>query len=306
MKYHYRVVNVFTRNGERLSGNPLCVFEDGSGLSDADMQALALQFNLSETSFILPASSGEVASTGAPGVVATTGAVATAGASKAIARVRIFTPAMELPFAGHPTLGTANVVRDLMGTCDSISLEMKAGVIPVHAAGDRWTLQANAPVVCAFEATQSSALAAALGVKTDDFAAAPLWVNAGMEQLLVPLASKEVVRRAAPGAGLDAFTNLSGKVSVYCFSPLAEPEMLVRFFFAKNAGSVAEDPATGSACANLGGYALATNAPLPLERVLHQGEQVGRPSILGLAVDAARTVRVSGEVIELGRGSIDR
>ena len=284
MKYPYRIVNVFTRCGERLSGNPLCVFEDGSGLSDADMQALALQFNLSETSFILPVSSR---------------------AADTTTHVRIFTPAMELPFAGHPTLGTAHVVRELLCADDSLRLEMKAGVIPVTALGDRWTLQANAPVTRAFDSTQTVALAAALGLKPSDFAAAPLWVNAGMEQLLVPLASQEVVRRAAPGAGLEALANASGKVSVYCFSPIAEPEMLVRFFFAKNTGSVAEDPATGSACANLGGYALAVNAPLPLKRVLHQGEQVGRPSILTLEVDAARAIRVSGEVIELGRGVLN-
>ena len=222
MKYPYRIVNVFTRCGERLSGNPLCVFEDGSGLSDADMQALALQFNLSETSFILPVSSR---------------------AADTTTHVRIFTPAMELPFAGHPTLGTAHVVRELLCADDSLRLEMKAGVIPVTALGDRWTLQANAPVTRAFDATQTVALAAALGLKPSDFAAAPLWVNAGMEQLLVPLASQEVVRRAAPGAGLEALANASGKVSVYCFSPIAEPEMLVRFFFAKNTGSVAEDPA---------------------------------------------------------------
>ena len=95
-----------------------------------------------------------------------------------------------------------------------------------------------------------------------------------------------------------------GEAMAYLWAP-GEPEWTVRFLFTLD-GNVVEDPATGSACANLGGYALATNAPLPLERVLHQGEQVGRPSILGLAVDAARTVRVSGEVIELGRGSIDR
>ncbi len=284
MKYPYRIVNVFTRKGERLSGNPLCVFEDGSGLSDANMQALALQFNLSETSFILPVSS------------------ATASAT---AQLRIFTPAMELPFAGHPTLGTAHVVRDLLAAGDSVRLEMKAGVIPVNALGDRWTLQANAPVTRAFDDAQKLALAEALAVTPSDFAAAPLWVNTGMEQLLVPLVSEDIVRKAAPGAGLAAFTNVSGKVSVYCFSPLTDAEMLVRFFFTKNTGSVAEDPATGSACANLGGYALAVNAPLPLQRVLHQGEQVGRPSILTLDVDAARSIRVCGEVIELGRGSID-
>lgn len=285
----YRIVNVFARPGERLSGNPLCVFEDGRGLSDADMQALALQFNLSETTFILPPS--ESAGTLAAGI--------------ATAQVRIFTPAMELPFAGHPTLGTAHVVRDLMHAGDSVTLEMRAGVIPVNAAGNRWTLQANAPVMRLFDASHASALAAALGINPDDVAAVPLWVNAGMEQLLVPLASKDAVRRASPGAGLAAFTNASGKVPVYCFSPLSEAEMLVRFFFTKNSGSIAEDPATGSACANLGGYALAIDALLPLTRLLHQGQYVGRPSILTLDVDAARTVRVSGEVIELGHGALE-
>ena len=82
----YRLVNVFAE--APLAGNPLAVFEDGRGLDDATMQALALQFNLSETTFILPAT--------VPG---------------ATARVRIFTPAFEMPFAGHPTLGTAHVVR---------------------------------------------------------------------------------------------------------------------------------------------------------------------------------------------------
>src|SRR3954468_9845630 len=97
--YAYRIVNVFTRNGGALTGNPLCVFEDGRGLDDATLQALALQFNLSETTFILPS-------------------------SKATARVRIFTPSYEMPFAGHPTLGTAHVVRALKGG-DRLTLEMK-------------------------------------------------------------------------------------------------------------------------------------------------------------------------------------
>src|SRR5450432_3211474 len=108
LKYH--LVNVFAESP--LAGNPLCVFEDGSTLDDATMQALALQFNLSETTFILPAT-----------------------ARDATARVRIFTPTFEMPFAGHPTLGTAHVVRDLLATGDAVSLEMIAGVIPVTARG---------------------------------------------------------------------------------------------------------------------------------------------------------------------------
>ena len=107
----YRIVNVFAESA--LAGNPLCVFEDGSSLDTATMQALALQFNLSETTFIVP-----------PTV---------AGAT---AQVRIFTPGFEMPFAGHPTLGTAHVVRELKNAGDSVKLEMKAGVIPVEARGD--------------------------------------------------------------------------------------------------------------------------------------------------------------------------
>lgn len=287
-RYDYRLVNVFAFKGQTLTGNPLCVFEDGTGLDDATMQALALQFNLSETSFILPS-------------------------TQATAKVRIFTPAMELPFAGHPTLGTAQVVRALHNAGDAITLDMKVGAIPVQASGNFWTLTANAPVTHALDTSRIDALAAALGLAVTDFAAPPLWVNTGMEQLMVPLRSQEIVRRAAPGAGLGAFANAAGKVPVYCFSPLDETEVLVRFFFTKNPGSVAEDPATGSACANLGGYALAARSAagstadvsLPLKRTLMQGEYVGRPSKLELSVDAGRIIRVGGEVIEIGRGTIN-
>src|SRR5436189_3963266 len=133
----YRIVNVFAREG-RFTGNPLAVFEDGQGLDGETMQALARQFNLSETTFILPS-------------------------SKATAQVRIFTPSYEMPFAGHPTLGTAHVVRGLMSGGDAIALEMKAGIIPVQAKRDRWTLQANAPTWR--EVTQSrEVLAGMLGL----------------------------------------------------------------------------------------------------------------------------------------------
>src|SRR6267378_781908 len=118
--YAYRILNVFTQGRAPLSGNPLCVFERAQTLDAARMQALALQFNLSETTFILPS-------------------------ERASARVRIFTPTFEMPFAGHPTLGTAHVVRALNGSGDAITLEMHAGVIPVAARGDSWSLEAQAP-----------------------------------------------------------------------------------------------------------------------------------------------------------------
>jgi len=115
--YSFRILNVFTRGQDRLSGNPLCVFEDARGLNDETMQALARQFNLSETTFIFPSDA-------------------------ATARVRIFTPGFEMPFAGHPTLGTAHVCRALGLGGNELTLEMKAGMIPVSAEGNRWTLTA--------------------------------------------------------------------------------------------------------------------------------------------------------------------
>src|SRR5437016_11894356 len=118
--YSYRIVNVFTQGDDPFSGNPLCVFESAESLDTPRMQALARQFNLSETTFILPS-------------------------TRANARVRIFTPSYEMPFAGHPTLGTAHVCRALGLAGDTLTLEMQAGLIPVHATQRRWTLQANAP-----------------------------------------------------------------------------------------------------------------------------------------------------------------
>src|SRR5271169_1365369 len=116
----FRIVNVFTQGAAPLSGNALCVFENGEGLSDQHMQALARQFNLSETTFLLPS-------------------------TRANARVRIFTPSYEMPFAGHPTLGSAYVCRALKLGGDSLQLEMEAGLIAVEARQNRWTLWAPNP-----------------------------------------------------------------------------------------------------------------------------------------------------------------
>jgi trans-2,3-dihydro-3-hydroxyanthranilate isomerase len=279
--YAFRIVNVFAE--ERLGGNPLAVFEDGRGLDDATMQALALQFNLSETTFILPSTA-------------------------ATARVRIFTPSFEMPFAGHPTLGTAHIVRSLKGG-DRLTLEMRAGVIPVHADGDRWTLNANAPRTRAVTASRDE-IAAMLSLEPRDIGAQPLWVDTGSEQLVIPLASVEAVRRCQPKAELlHRYGNIpladgKSRSMAYVWSEVAPNGVLARFFFSKQ-GSIAEDPGTGSACANLGGWLVATGAPRPIELAISQGEYVGRRCRLGLTVDADGGIHVSGRVIEVGRGTIE-
>ena len=276
--YRYRLVNVFTDEA-RLSGNALAVFEDGAGLSDAEMQAIALQLNLSETTFVFPS-------------------------SVATAKVRIFTPTFEMPFAGHPTLGTAHVVRELRSAGDAVTLEMRAGVIPVNARGDVWTLSANPPRTRAPDASPAE-IAAMLGIDAADVRGPALWVDAGSEQLVIPLASPDAVHRCRPDPRLIAKhgSNAMREGLAYVWAPEGGGRVLARFFFLKH-GSLVEDPGTGSACANLGGWHVATKAKLPIELAVRQGEHTGRPCRLGLRVDANEKIFVTGKVIAIGSGDI--
>jgi PhzF family phenazine biosynthesis protein len=279
MRLFYRLVNVFTQAQQRATGNPLCVFEDGAGLASADMQALALQFNLSETTFILPSEHAD-------------------------ARVRIFAPTYEMPFAGHPTLGSAHVLRQLTGAGQQVRLELNVGIVPVVATGDRWELRAG-PSRARVPAASATSLAAALGLAPEDVLERPLWVDSGVEQLIVPLASVEAVRRAR--ASYDALARVTAdgrRPNAYVFAPSGTGTLLARYFFSKSE-ALLEDPATGSAAANLGGFYLARGVDLPLSLTIAQGEAVGRPSTLGLRIDADQHVFVAGEVMELGRGYVD-
>jgi trans-2,3-dihydro-3-hydroxyanthranilate isomerase len=276
--YRYRIVNVFTQNAGTFTGNPLCVFESADALDAATMQALALQFNLSETTFILRS-------------------------ERANARVRIFTPRYEMAFAGHPTLGTAHVCRALGLAGDSLLLEMPAGLIAVHASEQRWTLQANTPSWREVPASTDE-LAHMLGIEPREICERPLWVSTGTEQLIIPLASEGAVSRAilrADAAG--RLQNDKGAAMVYVFAQNGA-HAVARFFF-QQGSAILEDPATGSATANLGGWFIAMNRSPSVSLRIAQGALVGRPSTLYLNVDAARNIQVGGDVLELGAGTIN-
>lgn len=273
-QFAYQIVNVFAES--RFGGNPLAVFTDARGLSDEDMQLIARQFNLSETVFLLP-DDGE-----------------------ALASLRIFTPSFELPFAGHPTLGSAAVLHALKQPGGKFSLRTRAGLIPISVQDGVFRLTAVAATQRAANVGRTDA-AAMLGLQPDDIAAEAMWVNAGSEQLLIRLASREAVLRAEPDARLFAehATLRPGRSVAYLWHEAAGVAT-VRLFFLQQ-GAIVEDPGTGSACANLGGWCV-LNGHAPLSWRIEQGEVIGRPNVLYLDVSAAGEVQVGGCVVKVADG----
>ncbi|MFZ6719491.1 PhzF family phenazine biosynthesis protein [Undibacterium sp. Ji49W] len=294
--YAFRLVNVFAES--QFGGNPLCVFEQADGLKDAEMQALARQFNLSETSFILPPEQ-----------------------AGAIARMRIFTPDMEMAFAGHPSLGTAHVVKQLQAGDTQFALECKAGLIPMALDQQGiWTLVApyRSEVQPVEVQTRSCELSPAqvagmLGLQEEDLLSAPVWLDTGSEQLLVPLKSAAAVAKVQPDSAQLASwpANRVGRRMAYVFAfdePVeSNPEprqVTARYVFARSDGGFGEDPGTGSACANLGGWWLAQGRNVPVSMVISQGVQMGRPCRLYLEVTKDQAIRVGGRVIEIAQGQV--
>ncbi len=283
MDLAYRIVNVFTLDDDPFSGNPLAVFEDGSGLGSGQMQDLARQLNLSETTFITGLRPGD-------GVDAA---------------VRIFTPNYELPFAGHPTLGTAYVVAQLLGAgASEVVLGMPAGRVPVQRSRDGWTLTtAVAPAVREVTGALDD-LAGMVGLTPSDLGEGPLWVNTGVEQLVLPVVSVEALGRAIADPRLlrRHATSALGESLVYLWTSTGPETIEARLFFSQGAG-VIEDPATGSACANLGGW-FHHQGRRDLRRTVRQGDHVHRPSQLHLEVGVDGAIRVGGAVHDLGTGTV--
>jgi PhzF family phenazine biosynthesis protein len=274
----YHLVNVFAET--TFGGNPLAVFEDGRGLSDEEMQLVARQLNLSETTFVFPS-------------------------DVAAARIRIFTPTYEMPFAGHPTLGSASVVRALLGVGDAFALETRVGAIPVAANGDVWTLTANRPTHRPMQATTVD-LAVMLGLPGAAIAGPALWVDCGTEQPIIPLRSVEHVHACRPVPSLlhRLGMNADGEAKCYVFARKSGGGGFEsRYFWMADAASISEDPGTGSACANLGGWWQATQGDAPLDAIVAQGTAMGRPNRLTLRIEDGR-IRVGGRVIEVGSGEL--
>ena len=218
-------------------------------------------------------------------------------------------PVMKWRFAGHPTLGTAHVVRDLLGAGDELALEFKAGVVDVSAHDDVWTFTAphagmpkTAPCGCRTPGWRPcwGSRKTICSRRRSGSTPAPTscWSRSG---------SRRRARAQPDSACLDIWpTSSLGRKTAYVFAFDAErPGTVVsRYFFVKQ-GSVSEDPGTGSACANLGGWLLAMKRDLPAAFQVEQGDAVGRPCRLRLSVSASGEIGVGGRVIELGRGVVN-
>ena len=294
-RYAFRILNVFAPS--TFEGNPLCVFEDARGLSDQTMLLLTRQFNLSETAFVLPPTPEQQGA----GVTAC---------------VRVFTPGHEMAFAGHPALGTAQVVRAVHGTGAHQILRFKAGdvalSVPDPAQPDIWSLApplARPPRSWA-PSVAPEAIAGMLGLSGQDLAHDPAWMDTGSDHLLVPVRNADALARASfdPARAQDWPVSSLGRKTAYVFSINADNgnhlDIGARYFFIRD-GATVEDPGTGSACANLGAWLALVRKRSSLSANVTQGEKMNRLCRLVLGVDARGGIQVGGRVIEVGRGQVD-
>lgn len=298
--YHYCLVDVFTDRA--FGGNPLAVFTDARGLSSALMQALAKEFNLSETTFVLPPQKPENDF-----------------------QVRIFTPAVELPMAGHPTVGTAFVLaqQQLVQVAEStrtLTFEEGVGEIAVTLktlANGKLSIQMRQPLpVFGAQFTERAAIAELLTLSLDDLdQTLPLEVvSCGVPFLFVPIKSLaamhtirfrhdvwERVLRDFAAPSLFAFTREVETPGAHIHSRMFAPAL-----------GVAEDPATGGASGPLGCYLVRhklMQGAGSVEMISEQGLEMGRPSFLQIKIeyagDTITGVYVGGESHFMGEGSIE-
>jgi len=264
----YTIVDVFTATP--LEGNPLAVFTGGDGLSDDVMQALARETNLSETTFLQRAREGGTA------------------------RLRIFTPAAEIPFAGHPVLGSAWVVARAT-PIHTIGFETGMGLIPVAIERDGGTLVGARmtqpePLIGPAD-VDADALADALGVP---LVGAPVRAANGISHLLCPVAD---VSGARPDLRALAAYDVE---TVYLWAPPAGDELRTRMFSPLD--GINEDPATGSAAGALGAHLLASGVVGPGRITMVQGVEMLRPSRIEVDLAPGQPPVVGGQCAVVARG----
>jgi|SRR5579885_2238978 trans-2,3-dihydro-3-hydroxyanthranilate isomerase len=284
-EFAYHLCDVFTDTP--LQGNQLAVFEDAGSLTTAEMQKLAKETNLSETTFLIRR---------APEIEAARGV-----------RVRIFTTQEELPFAGHPTLGTASFIRRFLPEFagrKTVTLELNAGAVPVRFASlQHGEMTQPNPVFGQMHERERVALA--IGVPVEDLAAAmPIQtVSTGMPFCIVPFRSVEALSRLRISAtAADEYLEKTDAKFFYCIAPELQQVWRARMQFYNG-----EDPATGSAAGCAIAYLVAHKFAASDEQLhIRQGIEMGRASEIGVRAKwdgaAVSEVRVSGSTVFVANG----
>ena len=295
MRLEFVTVDVFT--DRRFGGNPLAVIPQAEGLTAAQMQAIAGEFNLSETTFVLP-----------PRDPAHT------------AEVRIFTPKFEMPFAGHPNVGTAFVVGRRNGGSDRLTFEEKAGLVPLDllredgAVVGAW-LTAPQPLQRGEDDVYSDVVALACGLDVSDIETRrhmPCVAGCGTPFVIAEVKSREALARAQPRAELFAkHFPVAGATGIHLYLRDGADGVDIRARMFAPLHGVAEDPATGSANVALVGLIASLQPEPDLSLVLHivQGVEMGRPSLLEAAADKRGgnvvATRIGGHCVAVMQGTID-
>ncbi len=298
-EYRFAQVDVFT--DRVFGGNPLAVVLEATGLADGEMQAIAKEMNLSETTFLLPPTRAECA-----------------------LRVRIFTPARELQFAGHPTVGTAWVMATqglVPGTASAFNLEEGIGPVPVTLEGDprnpSFIWMRHGEPEFGPEMKNRAEIAEALNLTEGDLiAGAPIQTGStGSRFMFVPLRDRATVDRAV----LDVAKIIKALgdqplVGIFVFAPDPDPGAgrVHSRMFAPHTSGIPEDPATGSATGPLGAYLvkqrLIKAGDGPVQIVSDQGVKMGRHSrlhIRGVARDGRLgEIEVGGGVVPVIEGRL--
>jgi trans-2,3-dihydro-3-hydroxyanthranilate isomerase len=278
----YHVVDVFTDRA--FTGNPLAVVLGADDLTTEQLQAIAVEFNLSETAFPMAATSPD-----------------------ATYRLRIFTTGEELPFAGHPSVGSAWVMRSLDRVSDGeVIQECGAGLLPLTIDGDAVTLTGGRPSLG--EVVDPVAVLAAVGLTAADFVGDPVrWCGVGINFGYLHVRPDAVARASFDPVAARGLALETG-ISVFSYTAGVAHARV----FANGAGMF-EDPATGSAALGLGVW-LASCGHVASEGstsyVVHQGVEIGRPSRLDCVVSCqsgtAVGTRVTGTVVPIAEGQIRR
>lgn len=288
MPLEFDTCDVFT--DRRFGGNPLAVVYGAGALDGAAMQTIAREFNLSETVFVV-----------------------SADADAATAHIRIFLPQKELPFAGHPNVGTAVMLARRLGlTGDTLALDQAAGRVLARLTRDAAGIVTGATIEAPNPFTLGEPVAAATveacaGLPDAAILGVPVIASCGAPFVIAELADAESLAAAAPdAAAFRAHLPDRALVGLHLFTRLGPGRLRTRMF--APSGGVAEDPATGAANVALGGLLLQEEGGESLTLAIEQGIEMGRPSLLHVVAHrGADGIRVSvgGGVVPVSRGWIE-